>query len=63
LWRVKTRKNIHRGGIKIKINMHLSCYFILCIIENTKIQKNIEKEIFAENKNEKQSRRLWTTEA
>jgi hypothetical protein len=38
LWHVKTHRNIHRGGIKIK-NTHSSCYFFLCIIENIKIQK------------------------
>jgi hypothetical protein len=42
LWH-KTYRNIHRGGIKIKIkiNNYSSCYIFYCIIKS----KNIEKEI------------------
>jgi hypothetical protein len=44
LWRVKTHRNIHRGGIKIKINMHSSCY-IFPHHKKYKNTKNVEKEI------------------
>jgi hypothetical protein len=40
----KTRRNIHRGGIKIKINMYSSCYIFLHH-KKYKNMKNIEKEI------------------
>jgi hypothetical protein len=63
LWRVKTRRNIHRGSIKNK-NKYAFIWLVFSLHHRKyKNTKNIEKEIFAEKKNEKQSQRLWTTEA